>query len=1377
MDIYNPLDFPFGILSNHALYDMVIDGKNWGTVTNYVCSNFLTTPLYRNILHITPIKGSQKSTNIENKVNQIVANIQSKRGLIDSDEVEKIRSRITAQVAYDKLDIYGVLDYFVNQEYEDALKNGIDKAYNTKAMEDKEFVKALLSTENRPISFISDNEKLSTYISTVLMQLRKNLKTVEKAEKTITNKEILNIYRAMTLLQKELTNLNDLSEYVGKNAEQVVSFYLASHQDENLVSLNLDNKIEDDIVSKYKLGSLPYIAKEYESPSHIVYKLRKDNLRLIKQAREELKNRIIVSRYTQYMIKSKYPNMDDEAVKEASFQLFTLAPNPKIQNYEDLAQRILSLYLKGLLPEGLNEKIRDSIKDIKEISDKDIERAEQMIYIPEREIKEEKSISASSSSSTEDEDNGLKQALRDDNDKKKRQFELAKDLENMTGLRTWYQMSLSDLENEISKYKKGIFGVYAKISDGRELRIGESKSNKVPKSFIEETISQYNLELRSTGSNPVSILANQVYFVWEPEYEKKETLTEKVFKPVGEVLQIFSDYKKTDPKYAILSTNFPKVFVVDNLAFPSIEIYLGSLALTKTGISSDIRREVVHKRGMDIVEARRILMIDNKELRDKKVSLLRELKEEKRRVYPFVAKEIDRLFEEKKISTSLVNAFIDPKEIPKLYKRRLKETKNELFPSYAKAAMNKKFSDIGLMKILSMTGKANLRWIEPKDLVLGYNIKKNIGNNMAGKILMSIRENIPPFVNLSKNISLIDIQKLCVQDEFMNKWFSLKLKDLSNLVFKFKKYLEDIGKQQTTINSEFVDIILRIVYKNCQFLKSETKIPMPEEFVNEVKNTQKGLAFKFSQNYEKLIQEKIKLMERNETQIFGSKAEEKVELKIDSVEDYYKNLESKTLQIYESYVKDLYPNIKKQNEVMDEIKKYLKKETIDEDLLASIETVIQSAKEDIEEYTRYLDKIFSGEDKVKQFKYKKTDIFSEEALFVEELENSEEIRAKIEKERKVLSETKETNIEEKLSKLRNKLITQKLTEYRESKYEKKETDWEKFLYELESPKFNREQIKIQLDTEKKRLEKKKVDQDQIEAKINAMARNLRNIPKYSMEEKSEKIKEYRESKLKRPVFDVEDRKQKLARLEEMNKQVKEQIIFLNAKRKKEQSQIQDKVRDIARVYWNHISSILNFIIVTLNNPTEDVLKKTLIGIDIVLKNRNPRCDNLPQNLKDDMENCVVSALANILRKIMEFKHEYKDDLPFGTHDIDLARLILLGKGTMKREDGAVESVLEDEDEKKEDGEMDKEEKEREEKEEREYEDIEDVESENESAEFGIQNPVEEKELIRIILSEVLKKNVGDRHVEYFIDTVDKVIESKISQELKMARINFYATLK
>ena len=56
--LFNPNDQPFGKLSNNAYHPMIINGKKYGTVTNYILSNMLISPLLRQIVQNTPIKGT-----------------------------------------------------------------------------------------------------------------------------------------------------------------------------------------------------------------------------------------------------------------------------------------------------------------------------------------------------------------------------------------------------------------------------------------------------------------------------------------------------------------------------------------------------------------------------------------------------------------------------------------------------------------------------------------------------------------------------------------------------------------------------------------------------------------------------------------------------------------------------------------------------------------------------------------------------------------------------------------------------------------------------------------------------------------------------------------------------------------------------------------------------------------------------------------------------------------------------------------------------------------------------------------------------------------------------------------------------------------------
>ena len=48
--LFNPNDKPFGRLSNNSYHPITINGKNYPTVTNYILSNMLSTPIWKQIL-------------------------------------------------------------------------------------------------------------------------------------------------------------------------------------------------------------------------------------------------------------------------------------------------------------------------------------------------------------------------------------------------------------------------------------------------------------------------------------------------------------------------------------------------------------------------------------------------------------------------------------------------------------------------------------------------------------------------------------------------------------------------------------------------------------------------------------------------------------------------------------------------------------------------------------------------------------------------------------------------------------------------------------------------------------------------------------------------------------------------------------------------------------------------------------------------------------------------------------------------------------------------------------------------------------------------------------------------------------------------------
>ena len=58
IELFNPNDKPFGKLSNNAYHPMTINGKKYNTVTNYIYSNMLLTPLLRTVVQNAKIRGT-----------------------------------------------------------------------------------------------------------------------------------------------------------------------------------------------------------------------------------------------------------------------------------------------------------------------------------------------------------------------------------------------------------------------------------------------------------------------------------------------------------------------------------------------------------------------------------------------------------------------------------------------------------------------------------------------------------------------------------------------------------------------------------------------------------------------------------------------------------------------------------------------------------------------------------------------------------------------------------------------------------------------------------------------------------------------------------------------------------------------------------------------------------------------------------------------------------------------------------------------------------------------------------------------------------------------------------------------------------------------
>ena len=100
------------------------------------------------------------------------------------------------------------------------------------------------------------------------------------------------------------------------------------------------------------------------------------------------------------------------------------------------------------------------------------------------------------------------------------------------------------------------------------------------------------------------------------DVKNEEVKNEEVNQINNEIVFIYGDlnydspYKKLSPLYGSTKNDF---FIVDNLYYPNISIYISTCLLANQGMAIDHKKKLVYKRGMTIRDARSLLIIRPKE--------------------------------------------------------------------------------------------------------------------------------------------------------------------------------------------------------------------------------------------------------------------------------------------------------------------------------------------------------------------------------------------------------------------------------------------------------------------------------------------------------------------------------------------------------------------------------------------------------------------------------------------------------------------------------------------------------------------------------------------------------------------------------------------
>jgi len=695
------------------------------------------------------------------------------------------------------------------------------------------------------------------------------------------------------------------------------------------------------------------------------------------------------------------------------------------------------------------------------------------------------------------------------------------------------------------------------------------------------------------------------------------------------------------------------------LVFPSVSLYITTMLITQTGISRDIYDKRIYKRGTSVSDSRKLLMVNDKPNEQ---------------------------------------AFLNPDDANNIYNKLNMQTHRELIETYAKIAMRKKFEDVGLGQLLILTGKSDLVWNDPNDIILGTGTKKKRGENVCGKILSEIRSDIlqnPQKYDLDKPLPT-DINLAIASDQFLNSWMKMRLADMCSVVYKMKQYLSIIGKQEEEIDARFVNFVLNLVFQPCSGLivsSNQNQIPMPDYFVNIVNECQ-GLPEKLSKDYDSEINSIRK-----------------------DINDYDDIFWGRTIKKQES-----------------KPKKQMSAENFAKNLDAFRNTIPPPTEEEFRSYEKALIAEYKGIESVREVSFD----------------------------------------------------------------ERQRIEWELFMEKINKPEMSTEDINANLDKLKKKHAKslKRVTDVSTRTKLLAEQKKEQfNLwkkltqPKLSVEERNIMMKEFQDQqeaeRRQHYGWNIKTKtKEELARRQEIIKDFRERIVVLSKQKRDEQNHLVFNITDIAKVYWDRIASMISVIASKIKNVSRAQVREIIVKSEL-LNSNNVTCENIPENLNNSVDNCIASALSNILVGIEAFKFQYQEDIPFGNADIDLAVGILLGRDVEQTKTETEDEKVEFTDEKNEfnDNEFEDDMG----VEEREYDygdEFEDGGEEREDfgfAKFRMRNPKEYDEKVRMVLSEIPRKpysgSIGDDIVQHFIDSINKIKKSNVPDRIKKNRINFFATVR
>lgn len=169
-------------------------------------------------------------------------------------------------------------------------------------------------------------------------------------------------------------------------------------------------------------------------------------------------------------------------------------------------------------------------------------------------------------------------------------------------------------------------------------------------------------------------------------------------------------------------------------------------------------------------------------------------------------------------------------------------SKNELIRKEKKLlsiALAKKFEDRIMQDILLSTGKNNIIYTDYNDSVLGIGPTKPDAQNLTGKLLVELREQIKDQRRGEKyHIFKAEDVVFLFQNKFFKSWIEMRVGDTCKVIRLVRTYVYLKNKKQVEMNADFVKNVISYIYQPCNLIFSTSdkiKADAPEEFIRIVK--------------------------------------------------------------------------------------------------------------------------------------------------------------------------------------------------------------------------------------------------------------------------------------------------------------------------------------------------------------------------------------------------------------------------------------------------------------------------------------------------------------------------------------------------------------